>query len=105
MTIRATEPTLKEPFPDIPEFWTCPKTGLKVPKRYQKNLEWRAKLLRKAESDKGFRRELVTACAMSKLFWINSMVWTYRQWDVDDSGHRVVETVQLQHGSDESLSG
>ena len=89
MTVSALNPKLHTPFPDIPEFWTCPTTGLKVPKRYEENLRWREQLLLKAEKDEGFQKELVTACALSKLFWINSMVWTYRQWDVDERGHRV----------------
>lgn len=89
MTIQALEPQLKEPFPNIPEFWTDPITGLKVPKRFQENIEWRKKLLHKADKDHGFRRELMTACSLSKLFWINSMVWTFKQWDIDEKGHRV----------------
>lgn len=62
---------------------------MKVPKRYDENITWRAKLLKKAEDDVGFQKELVTACAESKLFWLNSMVWTYRQWDVNENGERV----------------
>lgn len=70
--------TLSEPFPDIPDLWVCPKTGLKVPKNPLKNIQWRMELLKRAEKDTGFQAELYTMCSQSLLLWINSMVWTFR---------------------------
>lgn len=77
------KPKLKEPFPDTSEFWVCPKTGLSVPKRLGANLEYRKNLLERAEKDTGLQRELMAACKLSPLYWFNTFVWTYRQFDVD----------------------
>ena len=73
-----TNPILSEPFPDIPDLWTCPKTGIQIPKNPAKNIQWRIELLKRAEKDTGFQSELYTMCSQSLLLWINSMVWTYR---------------------------
>ena len=83
------KPQLKTPFPDVPEIWTCPKTGLKVPKDPVKNILWREKLLRAAEHDPILQRDLLAACGESQLFWVNTFVWTYHQWDTDpETGKR-----------------
>ncbi len=88
------KPQLKTPFPDVPEIWTCPKTGLKVPKDPVKNILWREKLLRKAEHDPIFQRDLLAACGESLIFWTNTFVWTYHQFDVSpDTGERI-EAIQ-----------
>lgn len=81
-----TIPTLSMPFPDIPDIWVCPKTGLSVPKRVFANIEWRLNLLRRAEKDEGFQAELYTAASQSLLFWINAFVWTYRLFKVNPDG-------------------
>ncbi len=72
-----------EAFPRDIEFWTCPTTGLVVPKRPVANVQWRSDLLAKASKDEGFQKDLYTACALSPLFWINAFVWTYRQKKAD----------------------
>lgn len=77
------KPKLSSPFPKGREFWTCPVTGLKVPKRLGANLRYRETILREAETDKGFRNDLMAACAASRLFWFNAFVWTYKQFDID----------------------
>ena len=77
------EPTLKTPFPNTPAIWTCPVTGLKVPKTLFENLRYREKLLRAAEHDTGMQADLLYACHTSPLYWINAFAWTYKQWDVD----------------------
>lgn len=77
------KPQLKEPFPDVPEIWTCPKTGLKVPKDPTKNVIWREKLLRRAENDPILQRDLLAASAESQIFWINAFSWTYHQFDIN----------------------
>ena len=45
------KPKLAEPFPDIPEYWTCEKTGLMVPKHEVENLRWRERILKESEND------------------------------------------------------
>ncbi len=76
-------PVLKEPFPDIPEVWKCPKTGILVPKKPVANILWRERLLRKAENDVGLQKEMLQACKESALFWINAFVWTFHGKDID----------------------
>jgi len=66
--------------------WTCPITGLKVPKTTTENLAWRAKLLASAEENQWVQRALYTACSQSILFWVNAFVFTYRLFRVDDNG-------------------
>ena len=77
------KPVLKVPFPSTPEIWTCPKTGIKVPKRPQDNLAWRLKLLKNAEKDVGLQKDLMAACTESTLFWVNAFVWTYHDKDIN----------------------
>ena len=43
-----TKPKFDVPL-DYPALWTCPRTGLKVPKDPDRNLEYRVGLLKKAE--------------------------------------------------------
>jgi len=77
------KPVLKEPFPSNRRYWKCPNTGLVVPKFPQENIEWRANLLRNAESDPILQKDLMAACKASQLFWINGFAWTYRQFETD----------------------
>lgn len=79
---------LAEPFPDCPPTWTCPKTGIIVPKDPRKNLQWRRELLKRAAGDTGFQAELYTAASMSLLLWVNTFAWTYRLFIVDSNGAR-----------------
>ena len=73
-----TNLTLSEPFPDIPDLWKCPITGLRIPKKPVENIQWRMELLKRLEKDTRFQAELYTAASQSLLFWINTFVWTYR---------------------------
>jgi hypothetical protein len=82
------KPELPEPFPDTPELWKCPITGLYVPKNPQKNLEWRAKLLKEAEEDEELQTDLYTACSQSLLFWVNAFAFTFRVQETDEAGKR-----------------
>jgi hypothetical protein len=86
------KPQLKEPFPDMPDWWTDPKTGLRIPKKDPiRNIEYREKILRSAESDEGLQSDLMAACKESLLFWINVFVWTYHQFESEGvTGQRVV---------------
>lgn len=45
-----------------------------VPRSPKKNLVWRLRVLRKARSDRGFRRFLIRRCERDILFWINGFV-------------------------------
>jgi hypothetical protein len=81
------KPELSVPFPDIPPIWTCPVTGLKVPKGIRENLEWRARILRDAENDPKFQDDLFTACRESLLFWVNGFAYTFKLREVDEEGH------------------
>ncbi len=77
------KPELPEPFPNVPRIWTCPITGLQVPKWPIENIQYRAKLLRMAEKDEALRQDLYTACSKSILYWINTFVWTFRIFESD----------------------
>jgi len=76
-------PKLAEPFPSSRRFWTCPKTGLKVPKRKDENLQWRERTLRAADKDPILRADLLAASRDSSLFWLNLFAWTYWQFETD----------------------
>jgi hypothetical protein len=84
-----TKPELPTPFPNTPDLWTDPKTGIVVPKEAERNLAWRLDLLSKAEKDEGMQRDLLAACAESQLFFINAFCMTYHQFDVGPDGKRL----------------
>ena len=77
------KPSLSTPFPDNRQWWICPKTGLKIPKRENENITWREKLLKQAEKDIVLQQDLLAACKESILVWINLFAWTYHQFDED----------------------
>ena len=83
MSSTLLKPVLSKPFPKPRGVWECPVTGFKVPKEVQANLAYRANILEAAESDSGFRSDLMAACKASKLFWFNTFVWTFHQFDID----------------------
>lgn len=87
------EPRLKSPFPNVPDLWECPKTGLLVPKDPVKNIQYRANLLAKADDDIILQEDLLAASAQSLLFWINTFVMTYHQFDVIPGTGKRIETV------------
>jgi hypothetical protein len=83
-------PRLREPFPSNRRYWTCPKTGLKVPKWYHENLEYREKLLRKAENDSVLQKDLLAACKESFLYFTNTFCWTKHEFETDpNTGQQV----------------
>lgn len=89
--IEQLRPKLSEPFPNTPEFFTCPKTGLKVPKQENANLIYRQKIIAAAENDKGMQVDLMAACKDSLLYWLNTFGWTFHQFDEEgDTGRRIV---------------
>lgn len=87
------KPQLKTPFPDIPDLWKCPKTGLYIPKDPVKNIRYRSDLLAAAENDIIMQEDLLAASNESQLFWINTFVMTYHQFDVDPSTGKRIEAV------------
>jgi hypothetical protein len=96
MTVDAAviPPVLATPFPNTPRIWTDPITGLQVPKDYNENLAYRARLLADAEEDAGFQDDLIAACRSSVLFWANAFVFTAKLREVDGEGHqRQTDTV------------
>lgn len=83
-----TKPELTIPFPDFPEFWHCPKTGLIVPKQDATNRLYRENILTEAENNLIMQKDLLAASKESFLYWLNTFVWTYHQFDVDPKTHK-----------------
>jgi hypothetical protein len=79
----ADHPQLPEPFPSLRKYWTCPKTGLKVPMLKDANLKYRERLLVDAERDPVLQADVLAACAISGLYWLNVFGWTYWQFETD----------------------
>lgn len=73
------QPDLK-PIPSQ-KTWTCPITGLVVPKTAVENLQWRLKVLEAAEADPSIREDLYTACSKSILFFVNAFAFTLRVFE------------------------
>jgi hypothetical protein len=81
------KPTLPEPFPTNREWWTCPKTGLKVPMREDANMAYREKLLHRAAKDPVLQRDLLAACKLSTHYWINTFVYTLWEQEISPETH------------------
>lgn len=88
---------LSTPFPNIPDLWKDPITGIQIPKNPAKNIQWRMELLKRAEKDIGFQSELYTAASKSLLFFVNAFVWTYRLFVIEPDGTRKQCTSQEAH--------
>lgn len=80
------KPELPTPFPSNRQFWTCSKTGIKVPKRKDDNMEWRERVLREAEHDTVLQTDLLAACRESGLLWVNLFCYTYWQTEFTSNG-------------------
>jgi hypothetical protein len=50
---------------------------IRVPKDYRANLEWRGQLLKRAQSDLGFREKVRELYERDPIFAFNSFFWTY----------------------------
>lgn len=85
----SVKPELDEAFPVIRDTWTCPVTGIAVPKRPEQNLLWRADMLKWAEEDREFQVDLATACSQSLLFFVNGFVFTRRVFEPGQDGEIV----------------
>lgn len=77
------KPELSTPFPTNRRWWTCPKTGLKVPMWEDENMQYRVELLRRAENDPILQRDLLAACKESVKFWINTFAYTLWEQEVN----------------------
>jgi hypothetical protein len=80
----SSEPAL-EPIV-LPTQWTCPITGIIVPKDAAANLRWRADLLAAAEADQDLQQDLYTACSQSLLLFINAFCFTLRIFEPGADG-------------------
>lgn len=81
-----TSPELNPIFPDTVSIWTCPLTGLKLPKDPLKNLQWRVTMMEAAENDPGLQQDLFTACSQSILFFCNAFAFTLRLFEPGEDG-------------------
>lgn len=90
--VTSTSPTsIAPPFACHPltypnNIWTCPVTGISLFKERDANLEQRERVVLRLRRDKTFRANILTACAMSPLLWVNLFGWTYRQFRADENG-------------------
>jgi hypothetical protein len=82
----AAKPELDSDFPHVARLWTCPLTGLSVPKDPDANLQWRADMLTAAEGDEEIQQDLYTACSQSILFFINAFCFTLRVFEPGEDG-------------------
>jgi hypothetical protein len=82
----ATTPTLDTAFPKVTDLWTCPVTGMVVPKDPDANLQWRASILEQAENDTDLQQDLYTACSQSLLFFVNAFAFTLRVFESGEEG-------------------
>lgn len=64
-----------------PDIWTCPITGMPVPKRELKNLEYRRLLLTRCEGNRKAQETQLALCRQSFLYWVNTFGWTYVQYE------------------------
>jgi hypothetical protein len=93
----AVQPELDTNFPKAVRLWTCPITGLSVPKDQAANLAWRADLLEAAEKDPELRLDLYTACSQSMLFFVNAFCFTLRVFEPRDDGSGKVQQAVNSH--------
>jgi hypothetical protein len=91
----AVKPTLDAGFPSFPTEWTCPITGLVVPKDPQANIEYRANILAQAENDFEMQQALYTACSQSLLYFVNVFGFTLRVFETEDGEVRPSQDVHL----------
>jgi hypothetical protein len=82
----AVQPTLDPEFPRLVRVWRDSEVGLDVPKDPGDNLNWRAAMLRAAETDSQLQQDLVTAASKSLLFFVNAFCFTLRVFEPGGSG-------------------
>ncbi|MCA9280202.1 MAG: hypothetical protein H6815_00350 [Phycisphaeraceae bacterium] len=67
--------------------WTCPETGIEVPKDPLENLRSRKRTLDLIEADEHALAYVIELCRKSPLLFFNLFLWTYRQQYVEPDGH------------------
>jgi hypothetical protein len=88
--VTGTNPAPVEPAaPQHGPYWTCPRTGITIPKTLEANLRWRQRLLDEAQMSDTMQAQLRAACAASPWFWLNGFGYTFRQKRVNDTGEEV----------------
>lgn len=70
----------------LPRSWTCPLTGMEVPKTASENLQFRSALLDAADKDPDLQVDLYTACSQSLLFFVNAFCFTLRVFEPGEAG-------------------
>jgi hypothetical protein len=96
--LTATRPVLlNDPPAQHGAFWTCPRTGITIPKTLEANLRWRQRLLDEAQMSDTMQAQLRAACAVSCHFWLNAFGYTFRQKRVNDAGEEVPTTGHEAH--------
>jgi hypothetical protein len=72
--------------------WTCPRTGITIPKSFDANLKWRQRIIREASMSEELQGQLRAACRISAHVWFNLFAYTFRPKYVGPDG----KTVQAQ---------
>lgn len=91
----AVQPELDQSFPKPCGLWTCPITGMVVPKDPGANLQWRAEMLAAADTDTDLQVDLYTACSQSLLFFVNAFAFTLRVFESEDGKVQQAENKHL----------
>lgn len=95
--VHVIQPELDPVFPKVISLWTCPVTGMQVPKDPDANLQWRSAMLDAAERDPEFQQDLYSACSQSILFFVNAFCFTLRVFEPKDDGSGETQQAQHQH--------
>ncbi|NOQ21630.1 MAG: hypothetical protein GQ565_03125 [Candidatus Aegiribacteria sp.] len=65
--------------------------------REDENMEYRERILHKAEHDPVMQRDLLAACKKSMLFWVNTFAYTLWEMEVSSDTHGYVPAVMALH--------
>ena len=79
-------PKLYEPFPEDLPIWECPENGMQIPNTVIANRKYRERLIKRAENDTIMQNDMLAASAQNPILWIDTFVWTYHQFDIDEDG-------------------
>mgnify|MGYP003135147922 CR=1 FL=1 len=60
------------------DVWVDPALKRPIPKDLRANLEWRKKVIQRAEHSAEIQQALMAACSKSPHFFLNTFAWTYR---------------------------
>jgi len=68
------------------DVWTCPKSGIEVPKSLLENLRFRKIIQEHAGRSEVHKADMMAACAASPHLFLNCFAWTYRPKFTCDDG-------------------